>query len=174
MTHVIAAVLVLLNAGWLVLVLFRLPGIWLMVLSTALVAWWQWDGWNDGMFSGWTVAAILILALISELLEFFAGVAGTRQAGGSRWAAAISIAGSIIGAIAGTFIIPVPVLGSLIGAIGGAALAAWLTELAIGRKMDEAVKSGTGAGIGTFAGALIKLAFGVVVWLIIAVAAFWP
>jgi len=171
MIHVIAAVLVLLNAGWLVLVLLRLPGIWLMVLSTALVAWWQWDG---QMFSIWTLAAILVLALISELLEFFAGAAGTRKAGGSRWSAAVSIAGSIIGAIAGTFIIPIPVLGSLIGAIGGAALSAWLTEVAIGRKMDEAVKSGTGAGIGTFAGALIKLAFGVVVWLIIAVAAFWP
>lgn len=171
MIHVIAAILVLLNVGWLLLVLLRLPGIWLMVWSTALVAWWQWD---EQMFSIWTLAAILILALISELLEFFAGVAGTRKAGGSRWAAAVSIFGSIIGAIAGTFLIPIPVLGSLIGAIGGAALSAWLTELAIGRKMDEAVKSGTGAGIGTFAGALIKLAFGVVIWLIIAVAAFWP
>ncbi|MFH1730464.1 MAG: DUF456 domain-containing protein [Planctomycetota bacterium] len=171
MTYVIAATLVLLNVGWFALVLFRLPGIWLMVLSTALVAWWQWD---EKMFSIWTLAAIFILAVISEVLEFFAGAAGTRKAGGSRRAATISIAGSVIGAIIGTLVIPIPGLGALTGAIGGAALAAWLTELAIGRKMDEAVKSGTGAGAGTLAGALIKLAFGAAVWLIIAAAAFWP
>ncbi len=171
MTYVIATILVVLNTGCFVLVLLRLPGIWLMVLSTALVAWWRWD---EGMFSIWTLIAILILAFVSEALEFLAGAAGTRKAGGSRWAAAVSIAGGIAGAIIGTFAIPVPVLGSLIGAIAGATLGAWLTELVIGREMHEAVKSGAGAGAGTLAGALIKLAFGVAVWLIIAVAAFWP
>ncbi len=171
MTYVIAAILIALNAGCLVLVLLRLPGIWLMVLSTALVAWWRWD---EGMFSVWTLIAVLILAFISEVLEFAAGAAGTRKAGGSRWGAAVSIVGGIAGAIIGTALIPVPVLGSLIGAIGGAALGAWGTELVIGRRMHEAVKSGAGAGAGTLAGALIKLAFGILIWVIIAVAAFWP
>ena len=171
MDYAIAAILIALNAGCLVLVLLRLPGVWLMVLSTALVAWWRWD---DGMFSVWTLIAILILAAISEVLEFVAGAAGTRKAGGSRWGAAVSIFGGIAGAIIGTALIPVPVLGSLIGAIAGAALGAWGTELLVGRKMHEAVKSGAGAGAGTLAGVLIKIAFGVLVWVIIAVAAFWP
>ena len=171
MSCVIAALLLLLNAGWLVLVLLRLPGIWLMVLSTGLVAWWRWD---EGMFSGWTLLAILVLALASEVLEFFAGAAGTKKMGGSGWGAAAAVLGSVVGAVAGTGLIVIPVLGSLLGAIGGAALGAWCVELARGRKMREAVRSGTGAGAGTLAGWFIKVGFGTLLWLIVAVAAFWP
>ena len=171
MDYVIAATLIVINTICLGLVLLRLPGVWLMVLSTALVAWWRWD---EAMFSIWTLIAILILALISEVLEFAAGVVGTRKAGGSRRGAAVSIVGGITGAIIGTMLIPIPVLSSVIGAIIGAAMGAWGTELLIGREMREAVKSGAGAGAGTLAGVLIKMAFGILVWVIIAVAALWP
>ncbi len=171
MIYVIAAALVLFNTFCLLLVLLRLPGVWLMVFCTGLVAWWQWD---EGMFSPWTLAAILLLAFISEVLELIAGAAGTRQMGGSRWGAFVALFGAIGGAVAGTVLIPIPPLGSIIGAIGGAALAAWVAELIIGRKMHEAMRSGAGAGIGTLAGMLVKLGIGALVWFIIAVAAFWP
>ncbi len=171
MDYVIATILIAINTICLGLVVLRLPGIWLMVLCTALVAWARWD---DGMFSIWTLAAVLALAAISEALECAAGVVGTRKAGGSRRGAAVSIVGGITGAIIGTILIPVPVVGSVIGAIVGAALGAWGTELLIGREMHEAVKSGAGAGAGTLAGVLIQMGFGILVWVIIAVAAFWP
>jgi hypothetical protein len=40
MLYVESSILVLLNLVWLILVLFGLPGNWLMVLSTSLFAWW--------------------------------------------------------------------------------------------------------------------------------------
>ena len=171
MLYVVATALVLLNTVWFVLVLLRLPGIWLMALSTGLVAWWRWD---EGMFNVWTLVAVLVLAFLSEVLEFVAGAAGTKKMGGSARGAVAAMAGGVVGALAGTVLVPVPVFGSLIGAIGGAALGAWAVELMSGRRMHEAVRSGAGAGIGTMAGAVIKLGFGVAVWLVIAVAAFWP
>ena len=42
MVYIWATSLVVINAVWLALVLVGLPGNWLMVATTALVAWWQW------------------------------------------------------------------------------------------------------------------------------------
>jgi uncharacterized protein len=171
MIYAIAALLIVVNTLCLAMVLLRLPGIWLMVLMTTLAAIITWD---EGMFSVWTLGVVFVLALISEVLEFMAGAVGTKKAGGSQGAAWAAMFGGIAGAIGGTFLIPVPVVGSLLGAILGAAGAAALAELAMGREMGAAAMSGAGAGAGTLAGAIVKLMFGVVVWLIIAVAAFVP
>ena len=46
--------------------------------------------------------------------------------------------------------------------------------MAGGRTMTASLRSGAGAGAGKLAGTLSKLAVGVAIWLIIAVAAFWP
>jgi len=56
MIYVWLSMLILLNACWLMLVLFTLPGNWLMVASTCLFAWWKWD---DGCpFSEWLLIGI--------------------------------------------------------------------------------------------------------------------
>ncbi len=162
-------VLVVLNACWLFLVVLGLPGTWLMVLTTALLAWWQ-----GGLFSVYTLIVLALLALIGEVIEFFAGVAGTRQAGGSRWSAVGAVIGGLIGGIVGTGAIPIPLVGSLIGACAGAAIGAFSIELTGGRTMDEAVRSGLGAGKGRFFGTVAKLGIGAVIWLVAAVAVFWP
>ena len=57
--------LILLNAVWLVLVLFGLPGNWLIVTSTSLFAWWRWE---DGVYSIYTLIVIVVLAGLGELL----------------------------------------------------------------------------------------------------------
>ncbi len=171
MIYVVAALLMVVNTAWLGLVLLRLPGVWLMVLSACLAAWWQAD---EGMFSLVTLGVVLFLAILGEVLEFLAGVVGSKRAGGTRWGAAGAVLGSIAGGLAGTFLLPVAVLGSVIGACAGACLGAVGMELAVGRRIDAAVRSGRGAGVGTFGGILAKLGTGVAVWVIIAVAAFWP
>jgi hypothetical protein len=61
-----------------------------------------------------------------------------------------------------------------VGACGGAAAGAWLLELGSGQKMDRSIRSGVGAGIGRLAGTAIKFGIGVIVWIVIAIAAFWP
>jgi len=176
-TYLWATLLILLNTAWLATVVAGLPGTWLIVVSTALVAWWQrGDATTDdeGMFSIATLVVIIVLAALAEVVEFFTGVVGSKRAGGTRWGSVGALAGGVIGAIAATFLIPVPLLGSLIGACGGACLGAWGLELVGGRKMKESVDVGVGAGVGTLVGRVAKLIAGVVIWVIVAIAAFWP
>jgi len=163
--------LVLLNTAWLGLVVFGLPGNWLIVILTCLFTWWRWD---DSVFSIYTLIAILVLAVLGELVEFFGSMHGAKRAGAS-WLGSISaIAGAITGAILGTFLIPMPFFGTLLGACLGAGLCAWGFEFSRGKKMQESVRYGVGAGFGRFLGTTMKFALGIVIWLIVAVAAFWP
>jgi uncharacterized protein len=170
MTLLLIALLAI-NALWLLVVVFGLPGTWLMVASTALFAWWKWD---QGIFSKWTLILIVLLAVLGELIEFFAGVAGAKKTGGSRRGALGALIGALVGAVVGTILIPVPVLGTLIGSCLGAAAGAWGFELLGGRKMPQAVNVGVGAGIGRFLGTFLKFILGLLIWSIIAVAAFYP
>lgn len=171
MLYVWSFLLILLNACWLVLVVFSLPGNWLIVISAFLFAWWRWE---DGVFSIYTLIAIVGLAVVGELVEFFASMVGAKKMGAS-WAGSIAaIAGAISGAIVGTFLIPVPFFGTLLGACIGAGLCAWGLEVVRGRKMGESVRYGVGAGLGRFVGTSTKVILGIFIWLIVAVAAFWP
>ncbi len=171
MLYLWSIILILLSAVWLVLVFFGLPGNWLIVISTCLFAWWRWD---DGVFSIYTLIAITVLAILGELAEFLAGAGGAKRAGAGWRGSVGAIAGAITGAIIGTFTLPVPVLGTLLGACIGAGLGAWGLELAGGRKLQDSVRSGIGAGMGEFLGITTKFTLGVIVWIIVAVAAFWP
>ena len=171
MIYVYTFILILLNACWLAMVPFTLPGNWLMVIGTYLFAWWQWD---RGVF-GWPLLVIItVLALIAELIEFFAGAGGAKKAGASWMGAIAAIAGAIFGAIAGTFIIPVPLFGTMLGACLGAGLFTWIAERISGKEHNHSVRSGVGAGTGVLIGTLSKFCIGCVIWLLIAIAAFWP
>lgn len=173
----IGAFLALLSAGCIFLVVLGLPGTWLMAALAGLFAWWQWDAARSSFdqFLGLpALIVILALAIIGEIWEFAASAAGAKKAGASGWGAIGALVGTIVGGIVGTIAIPIPLVGSLIGACGGAAAGAWICELVIGRPQDQAVRSGVGAGVGRLKGTLAKLAIAVVMWLVIAVAAFWP
>ncbi len=171
MLYVELSILVLLNLLWLMLVLFGLPGNWLMVLSTSLLAWWTWD---QGVFSGWTLIAIAVLAALGELIEFLGGLVGARRAGASWRASLAGILGAVIGALAGTILFPVPVVGTIVGACLGVGLAVWMVETSRGEHPDLSFRRAVGAGMGEFVGILSKFVVGVVIWLTVAIAAFWP
>jgi uncharacterized protein YqgC (DUF456 family) len=171
MLYVELSILVLLNLLWLMLVLFGLPGNWLMVLSTSLFAWWTWD---RGVFSGWTLIAIAVLAALGELIEFLGGLVGARRAGASWRASLAGIFGALIGALGGTVMFPVPVVGTIVGACLGVGLAVWLAETARGEHPELSYGRAIGAGLGELIGILSKFAVGVVIWLTITIAAFRP
>lgn len=179
MVYLYATLLSLVNLVWLFTVIIGLPGTWLIVLTTVGVAWWHGDfsrtptpGFVD-MFHPGTLIALVALAALGEIIEFFAGVAGAKRFGGTRRGALGAIVGGIIGGILGTAI-PMPVIGTLIGACAGAAIGTVALEIHGGMKFDAATRAGVGAGIGRFGGTVGKLAVGVVIWLVAAVAAFWP
>ncbi|HOQ04976.1 MAG TPA: DUF456 family protein [Anaerohalosphaeraceae bacterium] len=171
MIYVYLVLLILVNAFWLVLGFFYLPGNWLMVLTTAGFAWWQAE---RGIFSVWTLAAAAVLALLGELAEFWAGLAGARRAGAGWKASLAAVGGAMAGAVLGTIFIPVPFAGTLLGGCIGAGLAAWAFERRSGKPRQISIQSGIGAGLGTAAGAFLKILMGVLIWLLIAAAAFWP
>lgn len=146
-----------------------LPGIWMM-LAVALGC----QLWQPGLFSWWTLGAVLALALLSELVELVASAAGSKRAGGTRAGAWGSIAGSIIGLVLGTFFIPIPIIGSLIGAVVGAGVGALVVERGISeRSWGESVRSGGGAAAGRLLSAFIKTAFAIVIAITLVVDAFW-
>ncbi len=181
MLYVYASILVLMNLVWLVVTALGLPGNWLMIGGAVALTWWQWKPgapWGEQMFHPATLIAVVVLALIGELIEFLAGALGSRQAGGSVWGSLAATVGGIAGAIVGTIVfgavaVPPPIstiLGAVIGAFGGSAI----VELMIGRKRDHAFKVGQGAALGHITGVISKFLLGCAIWLIIAVAAFWP
>ena len=170
MLYLWLGLLILLNTVWLTLVVFGLPGNWLMVICTALVAWFVWD---EQVF-GWPVLLlIVVLAGVGEILEFVAGLAGAKKAGGSRRGAVGALGGALIGGIVGSIVLP-PIIGTLFGAAVGAGVGAWGLELQGGRDHRQSVKVGTAAGVGRLTGTLIKIVLGAVIWLLVAVAAAWP
>jgi uncharacterized protein YqgC (DUF456 family) len=171
MLYVELSILVLLNLVWLLLVLFSLPGNWLMVLSTSLFAWWTWD---RQVFSRGTLIAIAVLAVVGELIEFIGGMAGARKAGASWRASLAGILGALIGALVGTVAFPVLLVGTLIGASLGAGLAVWMVETSRGVHPELSRRRAVGAGLGELIGILSKFAVGVMIWLTVAIAAFWP
>ncbi len=162
--------LIIFNAFALVFVLFSLPGNWFIVCATGLFAWWKWD---DDIFSIYTLIAMGILAAVGEVIEFFAGVGGAKRAGASWVASLCAIGGALLGAIAGTVFIPMPILGTLLGACIGAGSATLVAERISGKEIHRSIKSGVGAGVGVFLGTTSKFIIGIVISVIVAVAAFY-
>ena len=171
MLYVWSILLILLNAVWLILVFFALPGNWLIIITTALFAWWQAD---KGVFSKYTLILIVALAIVGELMEFFGSFAGARRTGASHLASIAALIGAVAGALVGTVVIPIPFLGTLIGACAGAGTAAWSVELMKGTHPKRSIRTGVGAGVGELIGIVSKFGIGCLIWLIIAIAAFWP
>jgi uncharacterized protein YqgC (DUF456 family) len=171
MLYLWLTILILLNVVWLAIVPFALPGNWLIVITTSLFAWWRWD---DGVFSPYTLIAIAVLALLAELIELFAGMGGARKAGAGFRGSLGAFIGAFTGAVVGTLLIPIPFIGTVIGACLGAGLGAGTFELSTGLPMHKSLYLGLGAGLGQFLGAVTKIGIGLLIWLIVAVAAFWP
>lgn len=143
-----------------------LPGLWLMVAAAVgfLLA-------TGGSVLGWqTVVVVALLALSSEIAEFLAGAAGSKTAGGG-WR---GVVGAAVGGVAGGIIgVPVPVIGPVLGAILGAAVGAGLLELSGGKaSVQQAGNIAVGAAKGRFYGTVSKLAFGSVMFFLLAIYAF--
>ena len=164
---IILILLVVANGFWLLLNLLGLPGNWLIVAGTLLVAWWKWDA---GPFSVATLIAIVGLAGLAELLEFVMGVAGAAGSGGTRRGAMGALIGGLVGGLLGIGI-PIPFLGPLMGACLGAGIGAIALESSAGKSKDALVQIGVGAGVGRFLGTIIKIGIGGIICVIVLIAA---
>ncbi len=164
MTIVYALLFILfLTACWLLNV-FGLPGNWLVLAAAAVYAWLV--PADSSIAFGWkTVAALLVLAAVGEIVEFLAGAAGVSKAGGSRRGAVLAIVGSIAGGVVGAVVgIPIPLVGSMIAAVLFAALGAMagaaLGEIWLGRDAGTTWHIAKLAFWGRLAGTLGKIIVG--------------
>ena len=177
---VVGVILLSVNAVGVVAVALQLPGTWLIGLATGLAAWWGWGELArdaDGAlvrrenWIGWaTLGTLLALAVLGEVVEAVAGAAGSRIAGGTRRGAVLAIIGGIAGAIAGTPLIPIPIVGTLVGASLGAGAGSILGDLWAKQPLVQSFKAGGGAAVGKFTGAVMKLAIAIAMWLVVAAA----
>lgn len=159
---IVAAILLILilAVGWLAQ-LIGLPGNWLIVVAAAVYAWWV--GPEAATAIGWnTVIALVLLAVLGEVVELAAGAAGVAKVGGSRRSAVLAIAGSMVGSLVGFVVgLPIPLVGSLAAAIlfggVGALVGAMLGESWKGRDFDASLDVGKAAFIGRVLGTVAKM-----------------
>ncbi|MGD9723240.1 MAG: DUF456 domain-containing protein [Pirellulales bacterium] len=163
--HFLAAFILAVVAiiGWLSQ-LVGLPGNWVIVVAAGVYA-----GLlpaDSRIAIGWeTVAALVVLATLGEIVEFAAGALGVSKAGGSRRGALLALVGSLVGAVAGMFVgVPIPLVGSLVAALLfgglGALVGAMLGESWKGRDFDVSLQIGKAAFVGRVLGTLGKLIVG--------------
>ncbi|WP_019397806.1 DUF456 domain-containing protein [Pseudoxanthomonas sp. GW2] len=124
-------------------VLPALPGLPLVFAGMALAA------WADGFIriSGWTLAALGLLTLLSIAIDIMAGAFGARRFGAGRMAVAGTTLGTVIGLFFG---LPGLLLGPFIGAVLG--------ELWHTRHLPQAARVGAATWVGLLLGAALKLA----------------
>lgn len=149
----LAAFAVLLGLAGLVLPL--LPGTPLLFGGLWLAAW-------LGDYERVGVPVLLVLALMAVAawsVDYLAAVVGVRRAGASGQAAAGAGAGALLGLAGG---LP----GLLVGPIAGAMAGEWLAR----RQTSQATRAGFAAGISFLVGAIVKLAIGLAMVVVFAVA----
>ncbi len=140
-------------------------GNWLFLLAIGTVA--AMSGFEH--FGILTIISILALAIVGEIVEALASGVGAAKFGGGKGAMAASVVGCILGAIAGTPLIPIPLIGTLIGACIGAFAGATLYEYKHQEKeLEDAMKVGFGAALGKVGGLFAKSLIG---FIILAIAA---
>jgi hypothetical protein len=140
----------------LVLVPLGLPGLWVMVIGVIGYGWLT-DFRTIGVA---TIAVVLALAFVGEIIEMWVGFRLTKRYGGSNRAGWGALIGGIIGAVIG---VPVPIIGSVIGAFVGSFAGAMLFEYTLSATTSTAVRAGWGAVLGRAAAAAVKIALGLVI-----------
>lgn len=159
------AILLVTGLVGIVIAMLGLPGLWLMVIAAGVYA-----VATSGTALHWPgLVALVVLGLVAELLEFVAGAAGSKNAGGG-WR---GVVGAIVGGIAGAIVgVPIPVIGPLVGAVLGAGVGAALLEFSGHNNAPLATQIGWGAAKGRMWGIVIKATVGLLMLGIMAVVAF--
>jgi hypothetical protein len=175
--YTVAVLFTVLGAGCVILVALGLPGIWIMLGMSLVLEFADRLYLPVGQsqtFSWKILVACFVLALLGELLEFFAGALGAKKAGSSKRGMIGAVLGGLIGAILGTGI-PIPFFGTLVGAILGTFGGALLGEMTRKdlKSPQQSLKPALGATIGKVLATLAKIPIALTIWITLAIAVFW-
>lgn len=139
----------------LAITVMTLPGLWLMLAAAGAYAW-----LTGGAFLGWkTLATLLVLAGLGEVVELAFAGGGAKKAGAGRRGTWGALIGGLLGGIFLSFI-PIPVISTLVGVCIGTFLGAMVGELSGGREFGHSAIVGVGAAKGRLMGTLAKTALG--------------
>jgi uncharacterized protein YqgC (DUF456 family) len=133
----------LMVAGLAGTVLPALPGTALVLAGIVLAAWID----DFTRIGGVTIAVVTVLAIVSWVLEYVAGLLGARRAGASRQA----IIGAAVGTVAGIF---AGLIGVLFLPLVGAAAGEFIAQ----RDQRRAVRVGVATWVGIMIGMIAKVA----------------
>ena len=154
--------------------LLGLPGIWLMIALAGVIDLIDVMVFDQTISFGWVSLLIaFLLAMLGEFLEFMAGAAGAKAGGANRRGIIGALIGGFFGGIAGTFIIPIPLIGTFVGAAIGAGLGAFIGEITkAGATITGSLKPAGGAAAGRVAGTLSKTIVAAITWIALSIAVF--
>lgn len=131
-----------------------LIGSFMPIVPGTLLAWvailvyaWPHDGFES--FSPWIFALITLVAIVAGTADLWLPLLGAKSTGAS-WK---TLAVGLLGGIAGTFVIPIPVFGTVIGYGAGILLAEYLRL----REWRPAVKATLGGVVGWGVSAVVEL-----------------
>lgn len=128
-------------------VLPALPGLPLVFAGMLLAAW----AGGFEQVSGWTIAVLALLTLLSLGIDFMATMLGAKRVGASKPA----LVGAIIGTFAGLLFGLIGIfVGPFVGALVGELI--WLRGVG-GRELSQATKVGLGTWLGIVVGTVLKL-----------------
>jgi len=138
--------------GGVIMTMVGLPGNVLIVLAGLTY------GYYDG-FEHVDYAVLVIIVgvfVLSELIEFLAGLIGAKKEKASKRAVVAAFVGTVLGAIWGTAILPF--IGSIIGALlGGFVITAW-AEYTKTKDKEQAKRVAIGVLKGQIMGMVFKVA----------------
>ncbi|MFQ5429134.1 MAG: DUF456 domain-containing protein [Phycisphaerae bacterium] len=158
MEYLLLALLLLLALVGVALVVFQLPGTWL-ILAAAVGYDWYYD-WNR---LGWVwLLALGLVAVAAEVADTLAGLVAARRAGASRRAALGALAGGFLGMVLLSIPIPIPGLGAVVGGLLGCFAGAFIAEWSLNRKLADGARIGLFATLGKVVGLVAKTAAAVV------------
>jgi uncharacterized protein YqgC (DUF456 family) len=156
MTLLAVVLLIGLGVAGLAMLPLGLPGLWVMV-GGILAYGWLTDFRTVGVA---TIAIVLGLAFLGEIIENWIGFRYAKRYGGSSRSGWGALIGGLVGAVVG---LPVAVIGSVIGAFIGSFIGAAVFEYTYSRHAGVATRAGWGAVVGRAAGAAVKIALGLVI-----------
>lgn len=134
-----------------------IPGlllIWLGALGYA------WIVVGFDVFSPWVFALITLIALVAGTSNIWLAALGAKTTGAS-WRTLLV---GFIGGIAGTFLIPIPILGTILGYAGGLVLSEYVRQ----GEMRPALRAAFGGMVGWGVSTAVQLAGGVIMILLVA------
>ena len=139
-------VVLLIVAGLAGTVLPALPGTALVLAGIVLGAWID-DFTHVG---GTTLAVVTVLAVLSWVIDYVAGLLGAQKAGASR----LALWGAALGTVVGLFM---GLVGVLFMPLVGAAAGEYLARRADANAHGQALKVGVATWLGIMAGLLAKV-----------------